>query len=236
MEILLWSAFVMGLIGNLHCLGMCGPLALAIPIKRSTIQQRLLSISLYNTGRITIYSTFGAVLGLLGKAVVITGFQQYFSILIGTLIILGVVFPFFMKQTNVLKASLFSSVGKIKNVFGRLLTKRSYSSLFAIGIMNGLLPCGLVYMALAGAILSGSWKMGAAYMVLFGIGTLPVMFALPYFGQFLSTTVRTQFRKLIPVTLILFGILLILRGSNLGIPYLSPQVEPNQSCCKIKCH
>ncbi len=226
----------MGLVGNLHCLGMCGPLALAVPIKKSNIQARLLSIVLYNVGRIFIYALFGAIFGLFGKAIEVVGFQQYLSIGLGLFIISGVAFPFFIKRTNMLKTALFSGIGKMKNTFSTLLTKRSYSSIFTIGLLNGLLPCGLVYMALAGAVLSGSWQMGTAYMALFGIGTLPVMLVMPYIGHFINNKMKFRFRKLVPITLLLFGILLTLRGSNLGIPYISPQVEPEQSCCKIKCH
>lgn len=235
MQTLLWSAFILGLVGNLHCLGMCGPLALAVPIKRSNIQVRLLSTILYNTGRIFTYALFGTAFGLFGQAIEVAGFQQYFSIGLGVFIIAGVVFPFFIKRTNLLKASLFSGIGKFKNTFSALLSKRSYSSIFTIGVLNGLLPCGLVYMALSGAILSGSWKIGAVYMVLFGIGTLPVMLVIPYVGHFINSKLKLQFRKLVPFTILLFGVLLILRGSNLGIPYLSPQITPKQSS-EIKCH
>lgn len=233
---LAWTAFVMGLVGNLHCLGMCGPLALAIPIKRHNPQARLFSVLLYNLGRILVYALFGAAFGLIGKAIKLSGFQQTMSIVLGAVIVLSILFPLFTKGSNILKTSAFSGLGKLKSMFRFLLKTRSYSSIFILGVLNGLLPCGLVYMALAGAIVSGTWQMGALYMALFGLGTLPVMFTLPYLGQLLSENLKRRFRKLVPITMLLFGLLLILRGSNLGIPYLSPKIDSQQPLTEVKCH
>ncbi|HOW32340.1 MAG TPA: sulfite exporter TauE/SafE family protein, partial [Bacteroidales bacterium] len=101
----------------------------------------------------------------------------------------------------------------------------SFSSLFLIGLLNGLLPCGLVYIAIAGSIGSGSALMGAIYMALFGLGTMPMLLAINLSGGFISTSLRKKINKLIPILVIIVGILFILRGLSLGIPYISPSEE-----------
>lgn len=179
MEAVLWSALIFGLISNIHCLGMCGPLALAIPMKRTNIATRVLSVLLYNTGRIFSYSVLGATFGFFGRAIRISGFQQYLSMVLGGIIILGVLIPAVLRPSARVQAFLFLGIGKLKYLLSKLLSIGSYSSLFSIGILNGLLPCGLVYTSLAGAMATGTWQYGALYMVFFGVGTLPMMFTIP---------------------------------------------------------
>ena len=226
----------MGLVGNFHCLGMCGPIALAVPVKRGTSGSKALSILLYNAGRILMYAFFGVLFGLFGKGIFVAGFQQGLSIALGVLIILGVVFPYIGVKFNLLKAPIFAQVGRLKSAFQRHFRNSSYRSIFTIGILNGLLPCGLVFMALAGALATGTWMSGMMYMIIFGVGTLPVMFALPYFGHFIDNNLRQKFSKLVPVVILLFGILLVFRGANLGIPYVSPLIENTANGSSVICH
>ena len=233
---LYWTAFIMGIVGNFHCLGMCGPIALAVPIKRDSTATKILSIFLYNGGRIMIYSFFGILFGMFGRGIFLAGFQQVLSIILGSVIVLGVLFPYIGMKFNMLKSPIFMQVGKLKNAFHRQFKKTGYRSIFTIGMLNGLLPCGLVFMALAGAIASGTWQSGMIYMMLFGIGTLPVMVALPYFGASIDQNLRRKFNKIVPIVLFLFGVLLILRGSNLGIPYVSPLIENSATGSSVICH
>lgn len=233
---LIWSAFIFGLLGNIHCLGMCGPIALLLPIKEGGQATKFISIVLYNMGRIFTYALFGALFGLFGRIIEMAGYQQYFSLVMGGIIIVSVILPYYTKKTNIVASYMYMFLGKVKGAFKDLLNKRSYISLFSIGVLNGLLPCGLVYMALAGSILSGSWYMGAIYMVFFGIGTIPVMFAMPYVGHLIQDKIKVRFRKIVPISILIFGILLVLRGANLGVPYLSPKVQAEKSCCEHKCH
>lgn len=226
----------MGLIGNFHCLGMCGPIALAIPLKKEGKYARITSVMIYNSGRILVYTVLGVLFGLLGKGIVLIGFQQHLSILLGVVIVVAVVLPFVFGKIGKGKNIVFSWITKFKALFAKQFTKNSYPAIFGLGMLNGLLPCGLVYVALAGALATGSWHHGAAYMALFGIGTLPIMAILPYFRNLLSINLRKKLTRLIAPTMLLFGILLILRGANLGIPYLSPQqaAEDNtkvEGCC-----
>ena len=233
---MIWTAFAFGVFGNFHCLGMCGPLALSIPFHQDSPWKRAVAILIYNLGRIGTYAVFGAVFGLFGKGLELAGVQQTISILLGVLLILSVLLSRTYSFDTVAKGKMGALVLRLKSRFAQLLKQGSWKSLGALGLINGLLPCGLVYMALAGALITGTWYEGALYMALFGLGTLPVMFLVPYFGDMLKGRWRLRLRRVVPYTMVLFGLLLILRGANLGIPYVSPKLEQGQSCCTVKCH
>ncbi|NND76642.1 MAG: sulfite exporter TauE/SafE family protein [Flavobacteriales bacterium] len=235
MNALFLSAIIMGLVGNLHCIGMCGPIALAVPVKGGNKKNRIASALLYNTGRILIYTLFGALFGLFGKGIQLAGIQQKTSIFIGSLIILALLFPILFKRFNVLNSPIFSWVNKLKTAFQDQFKKQTYGSIFTIGLLNGFLPCGLVYMALAGSITAGTIGGGMSFMALFGIGTLPVMVALPYYSSLIKAPIKQKLRKLVPVFVFAFGVLFILRGANLNIPFISPQIQ-TENAQTIKCH
>lgn len=231
---LFWSAFILGIAGTLHCVGMCGPIALALPVHQRNIGGKLLGISLYNAGRISIYMLFGAVFGTFGAGLELSGLQQYLSIVLGATIIALVLFPRLFTRFGLSKHVRIPWINQLKSGFQRRFSNKSFGSLFVLGTLNGLLPCGLVYMAVAGSLTTTSALGGALYMGLFGLGTLPVMMAMPFIGSLKGIGLRVK--RMIPVLAILFGVLLVLRGSNLGIPYISPQMNHTESCCKIKCH
>jgi uncharacterized protein len=232
---MLISALIMGIIGNLHCLGMCGPIALMIPVKKNNKLGRLISILLYNFGRLFTYSFLGALFGSFGHGIKLAGFQQQLSIVIGSILIIAIMFPKFIRIINHGNSFINKSYIKFKNKFSYQLKKKTYSSIFAIGLLNGLLPCGLIYLALTGAIITGSWYSGILYMFYFGIGTLPIMILLPYFNQIIAGKFKKKMSRILPYAMILFGVLMILRGSNLGIPYISPKINTvNISCCQVK--
>jgi sulfite exporter TauE/SafE len=219
---ILFSALVLGLMGSFHCVGMCGPIAIALPLHGNTVLQKIFGGSLYNIGRTITYGIMGAVFGLLGQGIQFIGFQQKVSVIMGALMIISVLFPALFKNQYNMEKSWFSLVGKLKKSIGKMFSIRTYSSLFFIGMLNGLLPCGLVYMAIAGAIGTGGVAEGSLYMILFGLGTIPMLLAITLAGNFLSLAVRNKINKLIPVLVVVVGILFILRGLSLGIPYLSP--------------
>ncbi len=139
--------------------------------------------------------------------------------------IISILFPALFRNQYSMSKSWFSLVGKLKSTIGKMFSIRSYPSLFFIGMLNGLLPCGLVYMAIAGAIGTGSVGMGTLYMILFGLGTIPMLLGISLAGNLLSLAVRKRINKLIPVLVVVVGIFFILRGLSLGIPYLSPPRE-----------
>lgn len=234
----LWTAFLIGLVGSFHCAGMCGPIALALPLHGSTWQSKFKGAIIYNTGRILTYMLLGAIFGLLGKGIQLAGFQLWSSVVIGVLMIVAVLVPLvFGKRLSI--ENLFGGYSKsLYNGFQRLFQVGTASSLFSIGLLNGFLPCGLVYVGIAGAINTGDVFQSASFMALFGLGTFPIMFAVSIAGKFLSLSVRNLISKVTPYLVIMLGVLFILRGLSLGIPYISPKaealtpvVEKAHKCC-----
>ncbi len=219
---ILISALVLGLMGSFHCAGMCGPIAIALPLQGNTTGQKIFGGTLYNLGRTVTYGLMGAIFGLLGQGIVMIGFQQKVSVIMGAIMIISALFPALFKNQYRMDKNWFSLVGKLKKSIGNLFSVRSFSSLFFIGLLNGLLPCGLVYMAIAGAIGTGGVAEGTLYMILFGLGTIPMLLAISLAGNMMSMTIRKKVNKVIPVLIVVVGILFILRGLSLGIPYLSP--------------
>lgn len=222
---ILISAFVLGIMGSFHCAGMCGPIAIALPLHGNSAGGKVFGGTLYNLGRTITYGIMGALFGLLGQGMALIGFQQSVSVIMGSLMIISVLFPALFRNQYSLNKSWLSVVGKLKSTIGQMFSIRSYQSLFFIGMLNGLLPCGLVYMAIAGAIGTGSASLGTLYMFVFGLGTIPMLLGISLAGNLVSLAVRNRINKLIPVMVILVGIFFILRGLSLGIPYLSPPRE-----------
>ena len=223
--VILLSALVLGLMGSFHCAGMCGPIAIALPLYGNSIPQKIFGGTLYNLGRTLTYGVMGAIFGLLGQGVEMIGFQQKISVIMGAIMIISVVFPSLFRNQYNMDKSWFSLVGKLKKSIGKLFSVRTFSSLFFIGLLNGLLPCGLVYMAIAGAIGTGEVVLGSLYMIMFGLGTIPMMLSIAIAGNILNAAIRQKINRLIPVLVVVVGIFFILRGLSLGIPYLSPPRE-----------
>ena len=233
---MLYSAFILGLVGSFHCIGMCGPIAFVLPVDRSNAWQKAYQTLLYHSGRLLTYSLIGLVFGLFGRGLFLSGFQQRLSILIGLIMILSVLIPTTWLNKFTFTKPLYRIIGKVKQNLGLLLKKKSNGAIFLIGFFNGFLPCGLVYGALLGATSMATAPLGAAYMFLFGLGTLPMMTSAIYLGDFLSLKVRQKIQKAIPIVVILMGLLFVLRGLALGIPYISPSnakltIQKNAKSC-----
>jgi len=222
---ILLSALILGLMGSFHCAGMCGPIAIALPLHGNTVPQKIYGGILYNLGRTLTYGIMGAIFGLLGQGVEMLGFQQKISVIMGAAMIISVLFPTLFRNQYSPTKSWFTLIGRLKTTIREMFSTRSFSSLFLIGLLNGLLPCGLVYMAIAGAIGTGNAGLGSIYMILFGLGTIPMMLSISLAGNIMSSAIRTKINKLIPVLVVIVGILFMLRGLSLGIPYLSPPKE-----------
>jgi uncharacterized protein len=222
---ILISALILGLMGSFHCAGMCGPIAIALPLHGNTVPQKIFGGALYNVGRTITYGIMGAIFGLLGQGISMIGFQQKVSVIMGAFMIITVLFPVLFRNQYSMDKSWFSLVGKLKKSIGQMFSVRSFSSLFFIGLLNGLLPCGLVYIAIAGAIGTGNVGQGTLYMILFGLGTIPMMLAISLAGNMMGLALRNRINKLIPVLVVVVGLLFILRGLDLGIPFLSPEKQ-----------
>ncbi|MFI5148158.1 MAG: sulfite exporter TauE/SafE family protein [Bacteroidia bacterium] len=230
-----WAALGLGFIGSFHCVGMCGPIAFALPLNRKSFATQLSGVVAYNAGRVITYGLLGSFFGLIGASFALAGYQQILSIMLGMFMLLSVFLPERVASRFRLTAGVFSFLSKQKAQLGQLFRRTGFSSLFLIGLLNGLLPCGFVYTAVAGAVLCGSSLQGALFMALFGMGTVPAMAIVSLTGSKISLNFRKQLRRFMPVFTVLIAVCLIVRGMNLGIPYLSPKfsAETGQHDC---CH
>ncbi len=224
-----WTAFILGLFGSLHCAGMCGPLALALPGTGKTAPNFLMGRVAYNFGRIVTYCVLGLIFGLVGKTFLLAGVQRWVSIGLGVTLLFGL----FASRKLVAIFPVVKLVGQLKSRMSALLRRRSVASLGLLGLLNGLLPCGLVYVACAGATTTGSMLAGAEYMALFGFGTVPMMLAISLSGKLVPVSLRLKLLKAVPVSVFILATLLILRGMALGIPYISPDLAGG-GCCHSK--
>lgn len=225
MEIaLIFAALGLGFASGFHCLGMCGPIALSLGLsKKQQVNFHLQNLT-YQFGRIFTYSFLGVLVGIIGEGFQLAGFQKYISIIAGILLIIMGLFSFggdFASKIPVINNVLL----KVKINLGKLLQKSDYSSRFLTGILNGFLPCGMVYMALTASLAAGGIWESSAFMVLFGLGTFPFMFAAVLFGNLLNAAVRNKILKIVPAFMLILGSLFILRGMEIGIPYISPKKE-----------
>jgi sulfite exporter TauE/SafE len=229
----LLTAILLGLTGSLHCVGMCGPIALALPVAGESPLRKTLLIFLYNLGRSITYSVLGIAAGLVGLGIVLSGYQQLLSISMGVLIISSAFFPFLIKLPIV---SPFLTW--LRTSMHALFRTKAKKDILLFGILNGLLPCGMVYMALAIAVATGNMLQGALFMFVFGLGTFPLMMILPLTGGLITGKVRVKLRRLVPAITVCMGLLLLLRGLNLGIPYVSPRLHGNemQTCHQADHH
>jgi len=217
-----FAGFILGLLGSLHCIGMCGPIAMLLPISKTSKVKKHLQIIAYHLGRIVTYSLLGSLFGLVGKGLLLTGIQQQLSIVIGVIMILLIVFPKISHQITFKVTPLTKVLNSLKLQLGLYLKKESYYAIFLIGFFNGFLPCGMVYLALVGAVAMGSLLESIAYMFLYGVGTVPLLSILIYVKNAFSNTFRNKLQKAIPVFVVIIGVLFIIRGLGLGIPYISP--------------
>ena len=221
-------AFALGILGSLHCAAMCGPLQLALPVPSGGGAGRfIVGRIIYQLGRVTTYCMLGAIAGLVGKSIFLAGLQRWLSIALGVAVLAG----FFISQKIAMSAPVVRFVMWLKAAMSVQLQKRGFPSLALLGMLNGLLPCGLVYVALAGAAVCGAILASLGYMAAFGAGTLPMMLALSLSGKMFPPAFRLKLRAAIPVGVCLLGALLILRGLSLGIPYLSPDLSSGANCC-----
>ncbi len=225
---MLWTAFLLGLFGGLHCIGMCGPITLALPAHKN-IGLELIAKTLYNSGRIMTYTVFGAVAGVIGQGFSVAGWQQGLSVFTGVFLILLVIITGSANLDLAFLKPVVRLADFLKSKFRFYIKKRSLGSVIVIGVLNGFLPCGLVYVAIAGALAGGSIANGAAYMAIFGMGTFPWMFAFAFGGSFISGRLRQKIYRFVPAFIFVLGILFILRGLNLGIPYISPKLKRTES-------
>ncbi len=225
------AAFLLGLAGSLHCAGMCGPLVLALPKIRPGTTRESTSRVCYHLGRMASYCLLGLVLGFFGHAAALAGFQRSLSILLGVTLLASLS----MAKGVPFAGMAWQWVALIKAGMGGVLRRNSLASQAIMGALNGLLPCGLVYVAAAGAVSTGDPFTSAAYMTFFGLGTWPMMLGIHFSGQRLPTTSRLPLGNVTRIAVVLMAVLLILRGLELGIPFVSPNL-PSSNGAPASCH
>lgn len=230
----IFEGFMIGLVGSLHCIGMCGPLVLALPFSHAAAGKRVFGGLVYNLGRAITYAGFGVLFGIVGKTFQIWGLLSGLSVAFGIILIMSAFIPGIVHISPVLGKITAPFSSWLKQKMGAMLRQKNIVPLFVFGLLNGLLPCGLVYGAIMGAIVAGTPAKSSLFMFLFGLGTLPLMFLLIFFSDIIKNRWMNYLRKIIPVFIIILGILFILRGLNLGIPFLSPSGEKVQMMLEKK--
>lgn len=225
-----------GLMGSFHCLGMCGPIAIAIPHKSETKAGVVAESLVYNFGRVLTYSLLGVLIGFVGEALSFDKYQETVSIVVGSVLLVSLLIP--KKHLSAINGSLVvgKALNRFKNLFRSFLASKSRASLFVLGLLNGLLPCGLVYFALVAAFAQSTVFETAVYMAFFGIGTIPMMAAVYIAKDFMPLNFRKRMVKFIPYGIAVVAVMMILRGMSLGIPYISPVlpdkvVKEAPECC-----
>jgi sulfite exporter TauE/SafE len=201
---------------------MCGPIAMMLPVDRQNEAKKVTQIITYHLGRLSAYATIGLIFGLLGRGFFLAGLQQKMSIFIGLAMILIVLIPERIFSKYNFSKPVYKVISKVKSSLGNQFKNKSYKSLFTIGLLNGFLPCGMVYVALFGAIAMQSASLGVLYMLLFGLGTVSLMTIVVYVNSLIKLPFRNKIQKAIPYVAVIIGVLFILRGLGLGIPYVSP--------------
>ncbi|AEA45097.1 sulfite exporter TauE/SafE family protein [Fluviicola taffensis] len=236
--VFLIGSFLLGLAGSFHCIGMCGPIALALPLNRSSKSSILIGLLAANLGRIITYIFLGFIVGSIGFSLQLFRIFQLLSILFGIGLIAIAWRKHWLKQIEFRSSNLQQWISK---KMALLLQQKGASKLFGIGLLNGLLPCGMIFLALANALLAKNPLGSAVSMAAFGFGTLPALLGVGFFAQRITQTFRNKLTVAFPYILSLIGLLVILRGVNLGIPVLSPKMEQqtkagDQKTIVIECH
>lgn len=223
------SAILLGLGGSLHCVGMCGPLVMAVPATPTPWLGRFA----YHGGRIFTYATMGAIMGGLGQLIALNTGQQYMSVVMGAIMLLVILLPIAFRNKLAAHNPLLKINYQFRKWFGDWFKKRSYTAVMVLGMLNGLLVCGLVYTALATATATGSAIEGAIVMALFGLSTMPMLLGIVELGTFLPTKWFKKFKNVSSTVTFIVALLLIWRGLNLGLP-LSPYIgesTPDKVMC-----
>jgi uncharacterized protein len=230
------SGFILGTVGSLHCIGMCGPLSLAIPVQHLSTFKKITSLLLYQFGRIITYTIIGLATGIGGNVIYLAGYQQLFSAVAGAMLVVFALF-YFLGKTKTFKLLIlrkfYTTVQQL--IIKILASVKKWYSYVLLGMANGLLPCGMVYIALAATLSFTTIGHSAIFMAGFGAGTLPAMMLVAIVGHQLKPKFRLYFKQLVPFVIFFFGIILVLRGMNLNIPFISP-VLPHESAQAIPCH
>lgn len=214
--VLPYFAISMGLISSFHCVGMCGPIALALPVHKGTRQ--IAGVLTYNAGRALTYAIFGIAMGSLGASLAWLGMLRYASMAVGVALLAYVLWPSRLGQQLHMPLFWQKTINHLRQKMGLYLKRADLRGMLLLGMLNGAIPCGMVYMALVSSVATGSTWGGGAFMALFGLGTMPAMLALGIAKQQFTPALRTRIRKLTPLLVAIAGIWLVARGAMTSYP------------------
>ncbi len=224
----------MGAVGGLHCVGMCGPIVFLLPVRGRGVQ-RVWGMAHYHLGRILAYALLGLAFGTIGKGLSLFGWQQKLSILTGITLILAAFFP--LVKLIPISKYLTRLLGGTQSRFATFFKSGRPDALLSIGFLNGFLPCGLTYMAVFGSLATGNALSGALFMLVFGLGTIPLLSSPQLLKSVLGPWVKKVQPRVVSVLLSVVGAAFILRGMGIGIPYLSPKTPAMESqSANMECH
>ena len=216
--ILIVSTAFLGSFG--HCLGMCGGIVVAYSSSKiddkSTKTQQTISHLAYNFGRVTTYALIGAVFGLLGQAIAFTPTTKGVLFLLTGLLMLLAGLSLLGKLDFLTKLEFsLSKYTWYQKRFKALLSSKSLGSFYLLGILNGIIPCGLVYSFAIMAASTASPLWGAIVMASFGLATIPALFFLGFVTKFLQQgSLRGSMMKLASLLVVLYGLFTMYKGYN----------------------
>lgn len=230
------AGFVLGVLGSMHCVGMCGPLVMAIPFtSQKTIAKKTQAYFTYGASKTGAYMLIGLVVGMIGSGARELHWQSYLSLFAGGLLLIGVLLPM-LTQNKTLRFPAFEKMkGWINSTIAQQFNSGNMHSFAVIGFLNGLLPCGMVYAAVAVAVSLSSIGASVGFMLFFGLATMLSLSIFSVFFLKLSAPLRMKLKNLFPYFMLITAILLILRGLELGIPYLSPILSTGGACGRSCC-
>lgn len=219
MSAVYWGALLLGLSSSFHCFGMCGPLVMAIPMKSKSKVKRAFGITQYHVGKTFTYALLGLIVGLVGISIQAFKWMQVLSVISGVVIIFFAWESFIRLPFGQKIQQSFTRVAG-KSLRALFKSNLPFKPLF-FGMINGLLPCGLIYVALINSLLAGSPTGSATAMIFFGLGTVPVL----TLAKWISMRIKWKSTWITPILITLVGVMIIFRGLNLGIPLLSPKIN-----------
>ncbi len=217
------TGLVFGATGSLHCVGMCGPLVLAVPGPKAPWRFWMGRL-IYHTGRTLAYMTLGGLIGALGWAVALQGYQGGLSLALGLLMLSAVLIRPVRRWVKRFEAAPARLLSTLRGPLQALMKQPGLGNQFALGVLNGLLPCGFSYAAIATALAAGSLINSMLFMGAFGLATFPALLAVQWMGRRAPASWRARLLKLAPYGIAVVGLLLILRGLSLGT-FLSPELR-----------
>jgi uncharacterized protein len=203
---MIWTAIILGFAGSLHCMLMCSPLAYA-----ATGGKILIKKLLYNCGRILTYGLGGGLVAGFGKVISVSGFQTILTIAIGLMLIIMGISGISGLKIPVVTGMLAKVNSFIKRTFGYMLQKKGSVSLFLLGMVNGLLPCGITYLALTYCLTLTGPIDGFNFMIWFGLGTLPAMLGLTSILGLLISKYRLKGSVITRYSYIVLGVIIVAR-------------------------